>query len=133
MTRSRRLAGLIGPTLVAMSISEAMTARIWAAVPATQVYLAGCLWFVAGLSILRAHNRWVRGWPLAVTVVGWFALLGGLFRMFAPEVAQDSVPDASALLAMQLVLLAIGLLLTFKAFSREKGNTDRRPENPGAA
>jgi len=52
MTDSRRIAGLLGPTLMALALSEAMNARIWAAVPATQTYLAGCLWFVAGLSIV---------------------------------------------------------------------------------
>lgn len=125
MATSRRLAGLIGPTLVALSISEAMTSRIWATVPVTQIYLAGCLWFVAGIAIVRDHNRWAGGWPLVITLVGWFALLGGLFRMFAPEYAQRHVPSASALLTMQLALLAIGLFLTFKAYRR-----DPKPHRP---
>ena len=48
-----------------------------------------------------------------------FAVLGGLFRMFVPELAQQSVPSASAVLAMQAVLLVIGVLLTFKAYGRD--------------
>ena len=131
MTNSRRIAGLIGPTLVVLSISEAMNSHIWVTVPATQTYLAGSLWFVAGLAIVRAHNRRAGGWPAVVTLVGWFAILGGLFRMFAPEFAQRSVPDASAVFAVQMVLLAIGIFLTFKAFSREDGTTAVPPEEPG--
>jgi hypothetical protein len=53
-----------------------------------------------------------------VTAIGWFAILGGLYRMFAPEYAQHHVPNASALLAMQGVLFLIGVLLTFKSYGR---------------
>jgi uncharacterized membrane protein YhaH (DUF805 family) len=118
MTDPKRIAGLLGPTLVALTASEAMNAHIWATVPVTQTYLAGSLWFVAGLAIVRAHNRWTGGWPVVVTLVGWFAILGGLFRMFAPEFAQGRVPNASILLGMQGVLLLIGVFLTFKAYGR---------------
>jgi hypothetical protein len=117
MTDPRRIAGLLGPTLVVLSASEAINARIWATVSVTQTYLAGSLWFVAGLAIVRAHHSWTRGWPVLVTFLGWFAILGGLFRMFAPELAQRSVPNASILLGTQVVLLLIGLFLTAKAYA----------------
>jgi uncharacterized membrane protein HdeD (DUF308 family) len=116
LTESRHIAGLVGPTLTALAASELLNPSIWANVPAAQTYLAGTLWLVAGLSIVHAHNRWTCGWRVLVTLIGWFAILGGLFRMFAPEFAQRNVPNASALLAMQLVLLAIGIYLTFKAY-----------------
>ena len=51
-------------------------------------YLDGALLIVGGLSIVRVHNRWARGWPLLTTLAGWSALLLGLGRMFAPEVGQ---------------------------------------------
>jgi len=118
MTDPKRIAGLLGPTLVVLSLSEAINAHIWATVSAAQTYLAGALWFVAGLAIIRAYNRWTVGWQFLVTFMGWFAVLGGLYRMFAPESAQGSVPNASVLLGMQAALLLIGLILTFKAYSR---------------
>jgi len=118
MSDPRRIAGLLGPTLIALSVSEALTAHIWADVPVTQVYLAGTLWFVAGLAILRSHHQWSRGWPVLITPMGWFALLGGLFRMCAPESAQRSVPPPAALLSMQALLLVIGVVLTIKAYNR---------------
>ena len=103
MTDSKRVAGLLGPSLIAITLSEMMNAHIWAAIVAPVTYLAGALWFVAGLAIVRAHNKWRRGWPVIVTLVGWFAILGGLFRMFAPEVAQQGVQNTFATLASQLV------------------------------
>ena len=117
MTDPKRIAGLLGPTLVVLSLSEAINPQIWATVSAPQTYLAGALWFVGGLAILRAYNRWTFGWPVLVTFMGWFAILGGLFRMFAPESALGSAPNPSVVLGIQAALLVIGLVLTFKAYS----------------
>ena len=91
MTTSRHLAGLIGPTLVVLTVSEAMNFHIWATNMAPVTYLNGLISFVAGLAIVRVHNRWTRSWSVIVTLLGWIVLVGGLFRMFAPE-AQQAVP-----------------------------------------
>lgn len=118
MADTRHIARLLGPTLIALSTSEMLNPQIWVNVPVTQVYLAGSLWLVAGLSIVCAHNRWTGGWPVLVTSMGWFAVLGGLFRMFVPEFAQQSVPSSTVLMTLQTLLLAIGAYLTYKGFER---------------
>lgn len=117
MKDSKQIAGLLGPTLVAIAASEAMHLHIWAGNIAPITYLVGILLFVAGLSIVRAHNRWMRGWPVMVTLVGWIAILGGLFRMFAPE-AQRGLQNTPTfgVYVIDIVLFAIGTLLTFKAY-----------------
>jgi uncharacterized membrane protein HdeD (DUF308 family) len=84
--------------------------------PVGVVYLNGTLLFVAGLAIVRAHNQWT-GWPALVTLMGWFAILGGLIRMFAPASAKSGATWVYALL---IVLLVIGIVLTFKAYTRQK-------------
>ena len=53
-----------------------------------------------------------------VTLVGWFAILVGLFRMFAPEVQQASQYAPTTIISASLVG-AIVLLLTFKAGSSQ--------------
>jgi uncharacterized membrane protein HdeD (DUF308 family) len=53
-----------------------------------------------------------------ITLVGWFAILVGLFRMFAPEVQQASQNAPTIIISASLVG-AIGLLLTFKAGSKQ--------------
>lgn len=123
MTNSKQIAGLIGPTLIVITISEAMNLHIWANNIAPVTYLNGTLLFVAGLSIVRVHNRWTGGWPVMVTLVGWVVMLGGLFRMFAPEAQQggENIPTYAVI----MVILAIGIFLTFKAYSREDSNTAR--------
>jgi uncharacterized membrane protein YhaH (DUF805 family) len=123
MTTSKRFAGLLGPTLIAIALSEAMNLHIWTNVPAYFVYLNGALLFVAGLSIVRDHDRWTGGWPVLVTLIGWFLMLGGLLRMFAPVFAQREVQNTGALFARLIVLFAIGVFLTFKAYGREDSKT----------
>lgn len=124
MTNSKQIAGLLGPTLIALAITESMNLPIWANTPAPVVYLSGTLRFVAGLSIVRVHNRWTGGWPVLVTLMGWLAILGGLIRMIAPVFAQQRTEqDTTAAYALLIVLLAIGIFLTFKAYSREECNT----------
>ena len=119
MTNSKQIAGLLGPTLIALALSESINLDIWSTITAPVVYLNGTLLFVAGLSIVRVHNRWTGGWPVLVTLIGWLVLLGGLIRMVAPVFAQRLVQDTTHVFVLLLVLLAIGMFLTFKAYGRE--------------
>jgi hypothetical protein len=74
--------------------------------------------FVAGLAVIRAHNLWIRGWPVLVTLVGWFVIFLCLFRMFAPELFLKSVQHfAPAFLAPTMGALLVGIYLTFKAYT----------------
>ncbi len=125
MTNSKRIAELLGPTLIAMAISEALNAHIWIANIAPVIYLNGTLLFVAGLSIVRAHNVWIRGWSVIVTLVGWSAILLGLFRMFAPELYLQGVQNTSATMVIgsAMIVCTIGIYLTFKAYGRKDGQT----------
>jgi hypothetical protein len=100
--------------------SEAKNHRIWRTNSAPAVYLNGLLLFVAGLSIVRAHNLWTNSWPVVVTLVGWFAILLGLLRMFAPE-AQRANQNAPATITVASVVGAVGLFLTSKAGPERDG------------
>ncbi len=124
MTNSKQIAGLLGPTLIALAITESMNLPIWENTPAPVVYLAGTLLFVAGLSIVRTHNCWTGGWPVLVTLMGWLAILGGFIRMIAPVYAQQRTEhNTTAVYALLIVLLAIGIFLSFKAYGREDSKT----------
>lgn len=90
MAGSRQVAGLVGPVLVAITVSELLNPGVWKDVSAPDTYQAGLLAFVAGLAILRAHNRWEMGWPVVVTLVGWFGLMGvGVFLCFKAYARKD--------------------------------------------
>ena len=122
MTNSAHIARLLGPALIGITVTEWMNLDVFAAALgpsfATHVYLDGTLLFVAGLAIVRAHNSWTRSWPVLITLVGWFAILGGLSRMVAPISAQQAGQHASVVYGSLVALLAIGIVLTFKAYGR---------------
>ncbi len=78
------------------------------------VYLNGAILFVAGLALVRAHNVWTWRWPVILTLLGWIALMGGLWRMAAPNAPQ--APDNVLTYAGLAAVVAIGALLTIIAY-----------------
>jgi hypothetical protein len=128
-TTSRTIAALIGPTLVAGAAAVLLNLGVWPALVERAfrdpplVFVSGFPLFVAGLAIVRVHNRWAGGWPLLVTVLGWLALLGGLSRVLFPtrlaDIAVPAVQTPAVLATVAIVLLAAGVFLSFKAYSRE--------------
>jgi len=77
MADSRRIAGLVGPVIVAMIMSENefVNPHLYDNQIPPVIYLSGTLLFVAGLAIVRGHNRWTGSWPVLVTLTGWFAMV----------------------------------------------------------
>jgi hypothetical protein len=124
MAHSRRIAGMVGPTIVAVIVSEfpLVQPHLYDAQIPPVVYLSGVLMFVAGLAIVRAHNHWARDWTVLITLSGWFSLILGLFRMFAAELYQQGAANTNATMFMILegALLVCGLIMTFKAYSPDR-------------
>ena len=87
------------------------------------ILVSGILLFVAGLAIVRAHNRWEADWPVLVTVLGWLAVLGGLVRMLFPiQLASVVVAvgrSTGVITAALIALLLVGVFLSYKAYGRE--------------
>jgi uncharacterized membrane protein len=118
MMNSKEISKLVGPTVSVMTISEIINFHIWATNIPPVTYLNGMILFVAGLSILRIHNIWVRRWPVLVTLTGWFGILLGLLRIFFPE-AKQAADNTSAYIMISLLGL-VGFFLTFKGYWPEK-------------
>jgi hypothetical protein len=123
MDNSKRIAALVGPTIVAMVSSELplVQPHLYDAQIPPVVYLSGVLMFVGGLAIVRAHNNWARDWTVLVTLSGWFFLALGLFRMFDAAAYQRGSAGMSATVFMILegALLILGLIMTFQAYRRD--------------
>jgi hypothetical protein len=128
MTTSKMIAGLIGPTLVA--IAAAMLINVGSFPALTEqiscdpalIFVSGILLLVAGLAIVRADNIWAGGWPVLVTVLGWFAVLGGLVRMLFPiklaAIVAGVGQSTGLIAAVAVVLLVLGAFLSFKGYAR---------------
>jgi hypothetical protein len=121
---SKQVGALVGPTLVAILVSEfpLVQPHLYDALTVPVIYLSGVLLFVAGLACVRAHNAWTRNWTLLITLCGWSFLVLGLVRMFAASAYQRAAQSASSTLFMFLeaCLLVVALAITFKNLSVNK-------------
>lgn len=120
MENSKRIAGLAGPTIIVTIASEfpLVQPHLYDRQIPPVVYLSGVLLFIAGLAIVRAHNRWARNWTILVTITGWAALALGIVRMFAASQYQraSSETGAPVLMALEAALLVLGIVMTFYAY-----------------
>ena len=124
MGNSKRIAGLVGPSIVAIVMSEfpLVQPHLYDAQIPPVVYLSGVLMFVGGLAIVRAHNHWAHDWTVLVTLSGWFLLALGLFRMFAAGLYERGAANTSptVFMVLELILLFSGLVMTVRAYRRDE-------------
>ena len=76
VANSKQVGGLVGPTLVAILVSEfpLVQPRLYDTQIPPVVYLSGVLLFVAGLAVVRSHNVWARNRTVLITLSGCFSL-----------------------------------------------------------
>jgi len=116
MANSRALARIIGPSMIALAVTEAMNIDIFAGNPAPVVYLNGMILFAAGVAIAQGHNLWTRDWRVLITLVGWILCLGGLYRLIAPAAPQLAAGPATDVVFG--VLIAVGAALSVAGYRR---------------
>jgi len=122
MPDSKQIAGLLGPTMVVMLVSESplIQPHLYDDQIPPVVYLSGVTMFVAGLAVVRTHNCWTRSWTVLVTLSGWFFLALGLLRMFAAGQYQRAAAETSprVFMVLEACLLVVALVITYKAYAR---------------
>ena len=129
MAHSKLIAGLIGPALAAMGCAMLINRELFPIIVDQishdygLIVLSGILSLLAGIAIVRVHNVWSSGWQVIVTVFGWLAIVGGLARMWAPQlagpIADSFAANSAALLIAAVVLVALGGFLSYKAYGPE--------------
>ncbi len=86
-----------------------------------RMLFSGMVATAAGLAVVLAHNVWSGGaLPVAVTLVGWAALLKGVALLLVPSErmadAYKGIGFERYFFAWMVVVLAIGLWMTAMAF-----------------
>ena len=84
----------------------------------TGYIMGGVLPVIFGSWIVTQHNVWLHGWPLVVTLIGWFMLIIGVFRLWFVRIwiqlldkHLDRIPVLFALFG-----LILGFLLCYVGF-----------------
>jgi len=118
MEKSKSIARIIGPVLTVMVASElkAWNPTLYDEQITPLIYLSGILLLTAGVSIIRSHHLWVRAWPVVITIVGWAAIVLGIYRAFFPQAYHSRFKNDASTFLFEIALLAIGVFLTFKAY-----------------
>jgi len=85
----------------------------------TCMTVAMIMTLILGIMIVVSHNVWVMGWPVVITILGWWMLIKGLLRLFFPKVISKMisfVQHKSPYLAIGGLCFLLGLFLICKGF-----------------
>ena len=78
-------------TVLVLGLSYLFQARTWAglfkdAVEHPHRYIPFFLFtLVMGLMIVSVHNRWILGWPIVITAIGWIITLKSVLYLIYPQ------------------------------------------------
>jgi hypothetical protein len=136
MQRSLYLAKLIGPVLVVVGLGALVNAAIYRAMAGEMlnsiafIYIAGLFSLIAGLALVLAHNVWVAGWPVIITVLGWLGIVGGTFRIIAPQqvaaIGFNIINHPLLPIISGGVVLAVGAVLSYFGYEEFFGKRGSR-------
>jgi hypothetical protein len=127
MQRSIYLAKLIGPVSVAIGVGMLLNAPIFR-ILAEQflssyalIFLAGLLTLTVGIALVLAHNVWVGDWRLIITLIGWLSVIGGTFRIVAPNlvvrIGDAVIRHGEAFLVAGFAMLVLGGVLSYFGYA----------------
>ena len=122
------LAKLIGPTLIVIGIGMLINRDGYRAMAReflssrALIYLAGLFAFVPGLAVVLAHNVWAADWRILITLLGWLAVIGGIFRILFPQevtrLGTRMIGNPNTMLIGGVVMLILGAILCFYGYAR---------------
>jgi uncharacterized membrane protein len=128
MANSTFLARLMGPLMLAVGIGVFVNGQVYRLLAdeflrsRALIYLSGLLTMTAGLAIVLTHNVWRADWPVIITILGWLALIGGAFRIIAPQgterVGRAILKHKHGLSIAGVVWVAIGAVLCLVGYLR---------------
>jgi len=84
------------------------------------VFLAGFLSLVIGILVVVSHSIFVWDWRLLITLIGYLALIKGIWLLFFPETAlkfkRSIMGNQSVYRIIIVIFLLIGIFLAYKGF-----------------
>ena len=126
MAPSKFIARLIGPVFVVSGAAMLLNGDSYRTMveeflrSGALIYITGFLALLGGLAIVNVHNSWHWGWPLIVTVIGWLAVIGGIFRMAAPQYVQAigsaMFAHSAVVTVIAILVVALGGYVSFKGY-----------------
>jgi len=116
------LAQILGIFFVVVGASMVVNKKATKAAMEEAVQNRGYLWMWGFLAILTGavivvlNNVWTSGLPLVITILGWLAIIKGVFILFFPDAAVSvyrKFNKEGLLVFSGLVVIVIGLILFY--------------------
>ena len=82
-------------------------------------YLTGFITVIIGLLIVSYHNRWTKNWTILITILGWIAILKGVFLIAFPQFVKGLSERMFTGLGLRIfpyAALCLGLLFAYFGF-----------------
>lgn len=87
---------------------------------AASVFFSGLIALVVGLAIILTHNIWVANWTVLITILGWGALLKGIWLIVFPgtvfKLMQAYRKNKNISIIQLIIVLILGAVLTYLGF-----------------
>ena len=87
---------------------------------AALVFYGGILALVIGVVIILTHNVWVANWTVIITIIGWIALIKGIWIIVFPNTVsrfmQAYRKNESLPMIHSIAVIIFGAVLTFFGF-----------------
>lgn len=122
---SNYLAEIWGISIVAVSLAlllkDGHLRRFLASLETEdKLFSYGLVSFVIGITMVLAHNIWVKDWYVIITILGWISLVKGLSALFIPKIVQKwakKIESAKWLPIALVITLLVGLVITYLGFT----------------
>ena len=78
---------------------------------------------VAGMAIIKYHNIWEFNWKIWITIIGWYAVIGGIVYLIFPNyitIYKDIVEPPEYYLFGGIFYVAFGLMFAYFGFFHKK-------------
>jgi hypothetical protein len=81
--------------------------------------LANIVTLLLGAFLVAAHNVWMLGWPVLITILAWLTLIKGIVRLFVTDIdvkLGKLIESKTYFYISGVISLIIGLFLGFHGF-----------------
>jgi hypothetical protein len=83
------------------------------------LWLWGFITLTIGAVFIVTNNIWTSGWPLFITIVGWSALIKGLYILIFPKSAvsmYETCNKDGVLIPCGIMAFILGLVFLYRGF-----------------
>lgn len=106
---------------LALLIKDKHLKKLFSAIETEESFFFwGFISTVIGVAMILNYNVWEWNWQIVITLLGWMALLKGIFLLFCTELMKKyarKINDEKWLPIWLLILVFFGLIITYWGFT----------------